>query len=325
MLPASKLTDKGKSRRRESSEKSKSAKNHNFTPAQESFYAKTLSNPELWKRLDGKGDKNTQNEFKIDILGNISHQFNLAFSTEEQSLNLTALQMKNKLRTMQAKWKEANMLLKSTGNVNFSSSTLEDRVKKVCHYYYVLYPVWHTSWAMNPKEPLQLTSNLSRVVSDLDDESTDDSDGDDTNGDQRGTTRARQDSIPTNDQQLPTISTATSVASSMPTATLTAASTGEKMKMMKNDLYTAVMKDLVDAQVKGFDLKRRKLVLEEANQSAQQRIMALQERKLELDVQAQEEQSQLDSYERETKMKKLKLERMRVDIEIRHAEDRYRD
>ncbi|KAF8980110.1 hypothetical protein BGZ46_004603 [Entomortierella lignicola] len=137
-------------------------KGHVFTPAQEMFIAELLSDPETWKLLDGPREKNDHYRSKTQVYENFAHKLNTKFSTETAPIELCGLQVKNKIENMKKQWKSANALVKRTGSGDLPGKTLEEQVKEICSFYYVLEDTFSGSFALNRRPPVQLTRNLIR-------------------------------------------------------------------------------------------------------------------------------------------------------------------
>jgi hypothetical protein len=111
---------------------------------QETFIAELLAVDETWELLAGPGEANNHYLNKNAVRGEIATKVNAQFSTEEYMypLQLDAHQIKNKIDSMKKQWKKANNTRKSTGNGDEPNDTLEQKILRICHFYYILENLW---------------------------------------------------------------------------------------------------------------------------------------------------------------------------------------
>lgn len=244
---------------------------HNFTHQQETFIAELLSDPETWALLDGPGEKNNHYRPKTCIRDAIAKKVNVKFST-----NIDGSQIKNKIDNMKKVWKKANQKFNITGNGDRQNETLKQQVLSICHFYFVLEPVWSKSWSMNPAKACQLTANLSRQdvdtpgdAGDVDDAGDASDENDENDEDESRTTDARAEGS----------------ASSIKTP--------KRRRDAAGDLYECLRELAADAAA-DREIKRQKLTMQ--NRLLEMQIMKIQK---ELDLEAQ----------------RIQLEHRKLDIE----------
>lgn len=229
---------------------------HNFTHEQETFIAELLSDPETWALLDGPGEKNNHYRPKTCIRDAIAKKVNVKFS-----INIDAFQIKNKIDNMKNVWKKANQKFNITGNGDRENETLKQQVLSICHFYFVLEPIWSKSWSMNPAKACQLTANLSRqdvdTLNDAGDVNDADDASDENDEDESRTADARAEGS----------------ASSIKTS--------KRRRDAAGDLYEC-LRELAAGAAADREIKRQKLTMQ--NRLLEIQIMRVQK---ELDLEAQ--------------------------------------
>ncbi|KAG0021619.1 hypothetical protein BGZ80_002026 [Entomortierella chlamydospora] len=143
------------------SEKRGRGRGQNFTIEQELYIAELLADPETWALLDGPGERNDHYMPKKTVHESIATKVNSKF-LDEASQRIDGAQIKNKIESMKKQWKTANTFLKKISEGDLTSNDLRKLVEDKCCFYYILQVTWSTSWSLNPRDPVQLTGNLTR-------------------------------------------------------------------------------------------------------------------------------------------------------------------
>lgn len=293
-------------------------KNFSYNHQHEKYLAKIFAEPRTWELLNGPGEKNAYYMNKVAVRESIAKRFNEKFSTHDRPVSLDENQIKNKLRTMKQTWKAGLKEYKKTGNGNLPQSELEERVKRLCHFFFILYERWSVTISLNPPTPTQLTGNITRLTSsvahdsDEDDEEEEDEEGeeDDGNGSDDGQDSLAGDDSMTNNRQ------GSSISNSLPSLTAPV----KKKRSAVPDHGSLMLEGLSEQAEEGLNLKRRKIELEEKTQIKQEMLLDLQIKKLESELKVSDEIQKLDleneKYKRETEKLRLQAERKRVLAEL---------
>ncbi|KAG0305598.1 hypothetical protein BGZ99_002022 [Dissophora globulifera] len=252
-------------------------KGHAFTQQQEEYIARLLSVPETWKLLNSAGEKNSYHKPKTEVRAEIALKVCQKFSTGEKELTLNSGQIKNKIESMKKVWKKANAIFQKTGNSDLPTTTLETRVLKACHFYFILAGVWSASQSLNPGESIQLTDNLTHGESDLGADSSEESDG-------RVTVVAVSDN---NEAWQDTSSNVKRLVSLSPTLL---------MKRRRNDFpaYTDVLEDVVMSTQEKCQSEQHRHELDVRKDQREDRRMQLQTEHLELKLEIERKSTELE-------------------------------
>ncbi|KAI8359707.1 hypothetical protein B0O80DRAFT_440887 [Mortierella sp. GBAus27b] len=251
------------------------AKGHFYTTEQEVFIAQLLSDPETWKLLDGPGEANAYRRPKTDVRAGIAEKVNAEFSTAERPINLDSAQIKNKIETMKKLWKKANNTRHSTGNGDLPNETLRQRIMRICHFYYIMEDLWSRSFSLNPRKPVQLTSNL-----------------------------AAENEPDTGDEASIEVSDDESSVGSLPSSSGTAKASKKRGPVV----IVEVIQNLSSSSAEEKEFKRKKLEIAERNVIMQEKLVEAQIRKLEAETAKEQIELEIQKVRLQVELKKLKAQ-----------------
>ncbi|KAF9168903.1 hypothetical protein BGX20_011059 [Mortierella sp. AD010] len=241
------------------SEKRSRGRGHNFTIEQELYIAGLLADPEIWALLDGPGERNDHYTSKKAVHESIATKINSRF-LNEASLKIDGAQIKNKIESMKKQWKRANTFLKEKmGDEDLTSNDLRKLVEDKCCFYYILQETWSLSRFLNPRDPVQLTENLTRPsICHFD----------------NGTSEEEYDSTVEQDGAI------TGQASQRPE------SRAKKPKKPREDggNMLALLQDLYKSNEIDQELKRQELEINRLKADAETRLIEMQIRKMESEI-----------------------------------------
>jgi hypothetical protein len=148
---------------------------HVYTAIHDIFLANKLSDPRLNEILRGPSNRNSLAPPKTKIHHRIATEFNTEFST-----TIGGAQIKNKIASMQKLWKDTHRAINVIGNGDLDEETLRNTVLGKCPFYYILEPVWGSSWSPAPRKLIESTDNLTdEIILDAAPSNDDGDDGDD--------------------------------------------------------------------------------------------------------------------------------------------------
>lgn len=126
-------------------------KRYGFTPQQETYIAEQIMDPAVYVSCDGR-DTNYTGQ-------NLPHKFYQAFIkryNERFHTSVTVKALRTKFERMKKKWRATHEKKSSmmSGSVRLSPSKMQDQIKKLCHYYFILDPALATTLEVTETRPV---------------------------------------------------------------------------------------------------------------------------------------------------------------------------
>ncbi|KAF9361271.1 hypothetical protein BGX34_007236 [Mortierella sp. NVP85] len=133
-----------------------------FTVQQEVFIAEQLANPNIYEGVPGR----LVSKFYRRLPQLFEMEFGITYET---------LRFWKKVYTMKKRWRDTYQMKHSAMNRGVSPSALEMLIRKRCHYYFILEPVWGKKRSTTRTDPVEGPNFSARTeVSDQDDGDDDD-------------------------------------------------------------------------------------------------------------------------------------------------------
>ncbi|KAK3811194.1 MAG: hypothetical protein J3Q66DRAFT_351280 [Benniella sp.] len=120
----------------------KKNKRYGFTPQQETYIAEQIMDPAVYVSCNGPDTNYTGQKLHSKFFQAFTKHFNERFHT-----SLAVRTLKAKFERMKRKWRTTHEKKSSmmSGSVRLSPSKMQDQIKKLCHYFFILDPALVTT------------------------------------------------------------------------------------------------------------------------------------------------------------------------------------
>ncbi|KAG0360733.1 hypothetical protein BGZ54_009409 [Gamsiella multidivaricata] len=147
-----------------------------YTTEHDAFLANKLTDYRINRILRGTGGRNQPGLSKSKVHQQIAIEFNAKFDA-----TLEGAQIKNKIANMQRLWKDTRKSINAIDNGDLDEDALRDQALKRCSFFYIMEPIWATSWSQAPRTAIEgPVDSTEEIIQDAGaDEDKDDEDEDD--------------------------------------------------------------------------------------------------------------------------------------------------
>ncbi|KAF9361280.1 hypothetical protein BGX34_007245 [Mortierella sp. NVP85] len=174
--PASSSSKMSKKRKQAVHPKSSPAtkkKRYGFTAQEETYIAEQIMDPAVYISCHGPDTNYTGQNLHSKFYRAFTKRYNERFHT-----SLAVRSLKTKFERMKSKWRATHEKKRSmmNGSVRLSPSKMQDQIKKLCHYYFILDPALATTLEVTETRPVGTSERSITTTTTISDDDSDEYD-----------------------------------------------------------------------------------------------------------------------------------------------------